>query len=181
MNLRKILAALTLSVTLSACSGNGAATSTPATVTVTVTATETQTPEGQPGTETQESDQPVTAEGLKLGQSAQLRRVKLTALQLKSIQRPEGPARAVLVRACVSEDVEFSWMPWALIDADSGTYPASNSMYESDPRPQFPTGAQRTVAGECVKGWIVFDMEESTKVVKIRYANSIGEVASWSI
>lgn len=124
---------------------------------------------------------------LAAGATASFGLVDMTYLgEAKGITRPDNSAGwAVKVRACATsaeQSIGVSWYPWLVLDESGGTYPASSSTYGSDPLPQYPFTADKTLpAGTCVQGWMVFEVNADTKPVTLRYANDAGEVATWKL
>lgn len=80
---------------------------------------------------------------------------------------------AALIRNCVGTGlVDGSYITnnlWLLIDDDDGQYAPSNITYGSFPTPEYPIQTD-IKDGDCVKGWIVFDVPAKANIVEVRYA-----------
>ena len=96
----------------------------------------------------------------------------------------------VLAQTCIEntpQPVAFTWHPWNLEDADGGQYPAAESAYEDTPKPEYPfSGTSNYVNGDCVKGWIMFEIPTSAKPVRVRYSTTALDqttplVGLWSV
>jgi hypothetical protein len=95
---------------------------------------------------------------------------------------------AVLVEACVDKlpdkekAVTLAWSPWTVVGSDNGRFPASNTTGGDFPKPEYSfSGTESFRLGECTKGWLMFAVNKSAQVGKIRYSNDSGEVAEWSV
>lgn len=128
---------------------------------------------------------------LKLGKSWADDFVKITVQKVAVNAKTDiDPYSGALVRACVLKnspgtDVSaFSWSPWALIDAEGGRYPDNGTVYGYTPTPVFPNGEQDGTfqPGDCVKGWIFFDVPKGTKITEVRYQyEGLPEPAVWRV
>jgi hypothetical protein len=127
---------------------------------------------------------------LNLGDTADLAAGAITvqALQLKVMKNSDrdNPAMAALIKMCnVSnpDPIGPSWDPWSLVDAESGQFTASTETYTYDPKPQYPfiVGDRKLNTGDCAKGWVVFEVEKSTKVATIEYDNEAGDHLEWRV
>lgn len=177
--MRRIAVVLAGCMVLAGCGGGGgsAASTVTATATVTATSMATVTVTADP-----EPSAPPAPLELRLGEVATLGVVTLQPSEVKEHARPNGPARAVLVKACATtEAITPSWLPWTLVGDDSGTYPASGATYGDDPRPQYPFDGGVVEIGKCAKGWIMFDMPVGVKLMELRYVNQVGERVTWSL
>ena len=176
--MRRIAVVLAGCMVLAGCGGGGgsAASTVTATATVTATSMATVTVTADP-----EPSAPPAPLELRLGEVATLGVVTLQPSEVKEHARPNGPARAVLVKACATtEAITPSWLPWTLVGDDSGTYPASGATYGDDPRPQYPFDGGVVEIGKCAKGWVMFALDAKTRPSTVDYGNSIGETASWT-
>lgn len=97
-------------------------------------------------------------------------------------ERDGGRLDGALVKTCIGSDSTLSWSPWSLVDADGGNYPAANYMYGGWMTPQYPFAGERAYrAGDCVKGWIIFDVPPTARFLEVSYGNSSGDTATWTI
>ncbi|MGJ6980036.1 hypothetical protein ACSDQ9_05825 [Aestuariimicrobium soli] len=183
--MRKIIATAALAVVaLSGCSGAEAAA--PSTVTVTPPATTVTATTTVTSTVTASPDPQPTSGVLKLGSTAKLGVVDITVYGSKRVTRQEGIGWAVDVKACskasASEPIGLTWFPWNLVDTNSGTYDWAHTTYNGDPIPAYPNDQDKSVpAGQCARGWIVFEVNADTKAAEVRYANSAGESVAWKL
>lgn len=169
---------------LAACGSGGAApevTVTPPTATVTSTRTVTTT-----ATVTASPPAMPTSGTLALGTKASFKLVDVTVFASKRITRQEGVGWAVDAKACskgtADEPIAITWFPWTLVDSNSGTYEWAHTTWGNDPIPAYPNDEdKRVLAGQCVRGWIVFEVNADTKATEVRYANSAGETAAWKL
>lgn len=153
---------------LSACAPQGTpapAASPP--VTVTVTATTTVTVSASPAA-------PQTAANLALGQPIEAAgNARMTVSAFKAY--PKGyhdvPLVGALAQGCNlgSVPVSFSTSPWTVAAADGSTFKVMGTFYGNDPTPQYPI-QQIVAAGQCVKGWLLFEIPAGTTIDTIRYA-----------
>ncbi|SSC26059.1 Hypothetical protein KLENKIAIHU_4688, partial [Klenkia terrae] len=58
---------------------------------------------------------------------------------------------------------------WVLIDDNNGNYGPSNTGYSQFPAPKFPFGDITVVAGQCIRGWIVYPVLVDATIVNIAY------------
>jgi hypothetical protein len=173
---------LALGYATTACGGDANTGATPAQPksTVTATATVTVTPE------------PPKQQGImRPGQFGNLSFGRATALKLD----PEVPVdyleqkrwAAALVKVCVTKDtttdgepVELSWYPWAAGDAGGGTYGITDvTGGVTYPLPTYPTDPKRVVAGQCIKGWVTFNVAPAAKLTTVTYTPSGEQPLTW--
>lgn len=186
---------VTVGAALSACGQGGTPVAqTTATVTQTVTVTATPSPStasASPSATATPSPSSTSAPAggtlnLAVGKTATFDSgLKATLLQTKDPVRSIGAESGnrwvgALVKTCVPVDSELSWGPWLALDADSGQYPASGTVWGDAPRPQYPVGGATTKAGQCAKGWLLIEVPKGTTVTKIGYSVDDG-TASWRL
>lgn len=99
---------------------------------------------------------------------------------------PQDPSRkweAIDVKVCSAVGGSVSNQPWSLVGSEAGSYNPSSTGYNQFPEPQYPFGDRAVNKGECVRGWIVFDVLRTAVITKIRYSvqSSAGEpqIAYW--
>jgi hypothetical protein len=63
------------------------------------------------------------------------------------------------------------------VDADSQNFPATGTTYDSYPKPMFPNDTAVFKAGQCVKGWVYFDVNKGTRIAEVRYSSDGGQAA----
>ena len=175
----RTLAYVVALVLLAGCSS---APSAPPSVSTTTTSTTAATAVVTSSTPTPTS---VPAPGVaKVGDTVDLGTVKITVLAAG--MQPKGSRDAapfgVRIKACNtgSEAVRFGSDPWTVVDADDGAYQRSGDGYGSDPKPSYPWNLDSeppTKPGQCVQGWIVYDVG-TAKIGRIRYYSGAGE-AEW--
>ncbi|QLQ15149.1 MAG: hypothetical protein HZY73_04930 [Micropruina sp.] len=91
------------------------------------------------------SPSPTTPKAMKIGDTIDLGAVSLQLLEAKHIPKGyrDGPAYGIRIKACNKQPAGshppgFTGDPWVIVDAEDGQYERSNSLYDSDPVPQFP-------------------------------------------
>jgi hypothetical protein len=103
----------------------------------------------------------------------------VTVTAYKTDAAPDAPAPSdttrrwdgINVKVCVHEaDASVSASPWSLVGSDDGNYTSSNITYNQFPLPHYPSGDHPVTPGECVGGWIIFDVPKTVHVSRIRYA-----------
>ncbi|WP_123390537.1 hypothetical protein [Nocardioides aurantiacus] len=120
---------------------------------------------------------------LKLGQTADVGFAQITALEV----RPDVPVdydqqkrwSSVLVRTCATADkvegepLVLTWFPWTVNDRQDGVYQITGvTGGVSYPVPTYPTDpGQRVVKGQCVKGWITFNVAPGAKLKSVTYTS----------
>jgi hypothetical protein len=104
---------------------------------------------------------------------------RVTVYGYKRGAAPDAPApdvanrewQAIDVKVCVDQAKAIvSDEPWSLIGADAGLYTPSSIGYGQFPQPAYPFGEQAVTRGQCVRGWIVFDVTRSVKIKQIEYS-----------
>lgn len=143
-----------------------------ATATATVTVTSKPDPLEQSGT-------------LKLGQTANVGFARITALQVDpdtpvDNYKPQKRWSSVLVRACATVDkdakgepITFSWAPWTINDRQDGVYQITGlTGGVTYPVPTYPQDTpQRVNKGQCIKGWITFNVAPGVKLASVTYTS----------
>lgn len=97
---------------------------------------------------------------------------------------------SVLVKVCgvVNKDekgkpVTVSWAPWNVGDSDGARYDVTGwtggIVY---PIPTYPQddGAQ-LVKGQCIKGWITFNVAPTAKISRVIYSGAGGDPVVWQV
>lgn len=91
---------------------------------------------------------------------------------------------SALVRVCATvngdekgKPIEVSWAPWSVADDDGARFNITGwtggIVY---PLPTYPQDSPvRLSKGQCVKGWITFNVLPSAKVTRVIYGNGGGE------
>jgi hypothetical protein len=138
----------------------------PVTITATTTVTATVTP--SPAA-------PATAADLALGQPIEAPGVaKMTVSQFQTF--PKGnhsmPLVGAMAQGCnlSSAAISFSIFPWTVAAADGSTFTVMGTFYGNDPVPRYPS-QQPVAAGQCVKGWLLFEIPVGITITTIRYAS----------
>ena len=143
----------------------------------TVTATVTPTPAS-----------PASATNLAFGQAIERPgSARMTVSDFKAFAKGnhDTPLAGAMVQGCSigSDPIEFSSYPWTLATADGSTFEPMGTFYGNDPVPQYPS--QRVVAaGQCVKGWILYELPAGTAITTIRYSNSSSDtplLGTWKV
>lgn len=136
---------------------------------VTITATTTVT-----ATVTASPSAPQTAANLAMGQPIEAAgNARMTVSQFKSY--PKGnhavPLAGAMAQGCNLSPgpVSFSTSPWTAAAADGSTFTVMSIFYRDDPTPQYPN-QQAVAAGQCVKGWLLFEIPAGITIDTIRYA-----------
>ena len=169
------------SVVLAGCGGqSGDAGAKPA---VTATVTVTAKPDAPPK----------QAGVLKLGETADVGFARLTALEV----RPDVPVdyeehdrwASVLVRTCADVDevegepLVISWFPWTVSDKQDGVYQITGVTGGVNyPIPTYPSDpGQKITKGQCVKGWITFNVAPGAKLRSVTYtSDSAPKPVTWT-
>lgn len=111
--------------------------------------------------------------------------LKVTAYQIKSVPKPDMGAandKALDVQVCppvattVSSDDH-----WALTDATNGRYEPDSIPFEPM-KPEYPFYPEAVEAGECVRGWVMFETG-GAKITGVRYVTMVSgkpQVLRWS-
>jgi Flp pilus assembly protein TadD len=132
---------------------------------------------GTPGSTVSPPTEPKSARKAS-GSSATFKYFKVTVSRIAK----EGSTVNVQAKVCVrklppdpqGDRTRISWDPWS-IRTNSGTlHPklSNSSRYELYPRDETYR------VGECASGWIPF--RTNSAVLKVRYANGVGNVAIWN-
>lgn len=92
---------------------------------------------------------------------------------------------AVKAKSCNTgkQPVSFSWVPWALADADDGQYPFLDMTGPEFPQPTYPDGltsGTHVNPGRCVAGWIVFQVPKAMKAATVTWATD-DESETWKL
>jgi len=90
---------------------------------------------------------------------------------------------SVLVKLCATADkaqgkpLAVSWVPWTVNDAsDSITDLTGGVTY---PVPTFPTEPRRLVTGQCIKGWITFNVAPGVRIASVTYTPAGEAPMTW--
>jgi hypothetical protein len=159
-----------LALALAGCTATPAATPTltSSAPSASVVATPSQTPTPTP------TPTPSPASNvLAVGQSFEQKNVKLTVSEVKA--QPKGnhevPLVGAMAQACNNTGgaVEFSNFRWTAAAADGSTFTVVGTTWGNDPTPRYPT-QQAVDNGQCVKGWLLFEVPSSIKIDQIRYS-----------
>lgn len=165
-----------VALVLAGCGGSGGNSTSPAptrTATATVTVTAKPDPVEQSGT-------------LRLGQTADVGFARITPLQVNpnvpvDNYKPQKRWAAVIVRTCATTDkdskgdpISVSWEPWTVNDRQDGVYQITGlTGGVTYPVPTYPTDPpQRLVKGQCIKGWITFNVALGVKLTSVTYTSS---------
>lgn len=95
---------------------------------------------------------------------------------------------SVLAKTCATrgslpngKPLAVSWAAWQVADADGGTYNITDwtggIQYQL---PTYPTDPQRLSRGQCVKGWITFNVAPGVKIARVIYGNGGSTPIYWS-
>ncbi len=115
---------------------------------------------------------------------------KVTAFAFKqpvaqNAPRPEQAGyewAAIDVRVCPLIDrVYVNRLPWALVYADSTNARPSSIGYQQFPKPEYPWGDQVVPNGQCVRGWITFDVPTDKRPTMIQYTPGVAGYIDWKL
>lgn len=200
MNRRGNAVALTAALLLlSGCAGEGDSPSAQETVTVTVTPTTTleasETPEASPtgGTEPNVGDQ-----ALRLGQTRQGRSFATTLHEIRfpyptdnsyRVENKDNVLLGLRLTQCMSQDAEpvdeygqpfYSTYTgdWAAVAPDGNQAAGGGSSWSDWPQPKFPENVTLN-PGDCLKGWLVFEVPKSLKIEKVVWRPGGVTTAEW--
>lgn len=168
---------------LAGCSASeGEASSAPtATVTATTTVTTTATPQVPSAQKPARIGSEVTGDGVV---------VQLIEVDPNTPVDFEDHERwaSALVRTCATVDMkdgeplEVSWAAWQIADARSGIYNITDVTGGlTYPLPTYPQFPQRLTKGQCVRGWVTFNVAPNAKLSQVIYGNGGAEPIHWSI
>lgn len=95
---------------------------------------------------------------------------------------------SALVQVCATastdsdgKPLEVSWAAWQIADASGGTYNITDITGGVNYQlPTYPQDDQRLTKGQCVKGWIPFNVAPGVKLTTIIYSNGDGKPIYWS-
>jgi hypothetical protein len=79
---------------------------------------------------------------------------------------------AVDAQVCYGPEAADEDQPWAwsLLGADGEVYgDTSSDAYPEFPSPAFPTGRFTPAKGQCVRGWIVYEVPMGVPIVNVTY------------
>jgi hypothetical protein len=126
--------------------------------------------------------------GLALGVAIVSPEVKVTVSEAKA--QPQGnhdqPLYGVMVQTCNvgADPFTVGPHPWSIATSDGSTFTAASLSWGNDPKPQYPNGPIVT-AGQCVKGWLLFEIPAGTVITSVRYGTVLasGEVftGAWQV
>jgi len=68
---------------------------------------------------------------------------------------------------------------WSLVDGQNGRYQPDNSTY-TDLTPKYPYYPEQVAAGECIRGWIMFETLVAQPITTVRYVWN-GSVLRWTV
>ena len=167
--------AVALLLTLGACSSPETRTAPPAVVVGSASTTPSPLVVPSPTTA---SAKP-TAAVLGIGQSLVFEGAKVTVVEVTA--KPQGyhslPLVGALVQVCnTSTDKTFttSPRPWSLATSDGSLFKNASSSWENDPVPLYPWDGVIT-AGQCIKGWLLFEVPSGTTLTEVRYATILND------
>lgn len=154
-----------------------------ATVTVTVTAQPGPAADATPPSASQPASTQAKIYGLGEWQETQGLRARVVELRQDVSTFNQKPDRAVLYEICgAGRGGEIqSWSLFLAGDDDGGQYPGSSSRYEDYPKPGFPFSGAKIPDDACVKGWVVFDTNEDTRITKTAFQMDDGRAMAWRI
>ena len=98
--------------------------------------------------------------------------VRITVSAAKT--QPQGhhdlPLYGVMVQTCNigADPISAGPHPWSIVTADGSTFATASVSWANDPIPQYPDG-QIVTAGQCVKGWLLFEIPAGTVITSVRY------------
>jgi hypothetical protein len=98
---------------------------------------------------------------------------------------PGSRMDAALVRMCNdavgADDAPglFSAYAWTARDEDERSYDATSTTFRGSPSPLFPIAA-RVAVGDCVEGWVVWDVPADATIVRIVFVRDSADAATWS-
>ena len=74
----------------------------------------------------------------------------------------------------------MSWVPWTVNDAQDGSYSITDvTGGVSYPLPTYPTEPRRLVKGQCVKGWVTFNVAPGVKLKSVTYSPAGEKPITW--
>jgi hypothetical protein len=115
---------------------------------------------------------PSVAGTLAIGAALTNAYVRITVSAAKT--QPQGhhdqPLYGVMVQTCNigADPISAGPHPWSIATADGSTFATASVSWANDPIPQYPDG-QIVVAGQCVKGWLLFEVPAGTMITSVRY------------
>jgi hypothetical protein len=129
------------------------------------------------------------------GQSAQADNGQVTATMYEYRQPvatngpPAGPSAsgwaAADVQVCVLSssifDVSVSRDPWQVRTQDGRVVSATLLSDNRFPQPSYPTEHRRLRPGECLRGWVVFPVPDTTSPTAVEYAPPGGQATAWTV
>lgn len=132
---------------------------------------------------------------LELGTTADVGFARITALKLDSeVPVDNFPSQkrwaAVLVRTCATADevdgepLRVGWGPWTVSDRADGLYQVTGVTGGiTYPVPTYPLDPpQRLVKGQCVKGWIPFNVAPEARLASVTYASeAVPDPVTWRL
>lgn len=95
---------------------------------------------------------------------------------------------SALVKTCATVDkndgepLKVSWAAWQVADRQSGVYNITDVTGGlTYPLPTYPQFPQRLTKGQCVRGWVTFNVAPNAKLSQVIYGNGGAEPVHWSI
>lgn len=193
--MRKIglLASMALLSVLMGCSGATDNPSATPTATMTVTKTVTAASSSSPSASHTPNEPNVGARALDVGQWREGTGARTLVSSIKqpsevtppSYLQGEGDAEGALLRVkvCVrksyNKPMPVSSYDFFLYDKAGGEYTVGGSSWDEwPPGPQLPSDT-KVAAGRCVTGWVLFPMQETTRIVRASYGSGADAVAEW--
>lgn len=108
-------------------------------------------------------------------------RVRVTEVSQKDVSElNERPDRAVMFEGCVqSGTYVFERDDFAASGSGYAQFRSARSSFRDFPSPRFPFGEGRMRAGDCAKGWVVFDTTADARLSNVAFAASRDHTAVW--
>ena len=196
MKSRLIAPAIALTLLAAGCSTGGDAVAEPSTPVATAAAPTDPAPTPpEPSPTPTEAAPVVTPEPhLPFGQAASLSDGSTVTVHAVNMDpAPDAPAPAAQDAHWVAVDVEGCWsaqtpansvftnMAWALRDSENRQYQPSNVTYQQFPQPAYGFSDTPVVAGECVRGWISYEIPNGEHLAEVKYQSQAGGPFYWAV
>jgi hypothetical protein len=167
------------------CSASDGEVSPAPTETVTVTATATITTTAAP--EVPSARKPARIGSEVTGDGVVVQMIEVDPNTPVDFEDHERWASA-LVKTCATVDtkdgepLEVSWAAWQIADGQSGVYNITDVTGGlTYPLPTYPQFPQRLTKGQCVRGWVTFNVAPDAKLSQVIYGNGGADPIHWSI
>lgn len=133
-----------------------------------------------------------TSHVYKIGQTFAGNESRVTVLGFESTSDVGSSGQAGMrlaslhVRVCVEvANSGISAGPWSLVGSDDGSY-ATTVSGGGIKEPQYPVDGVDTAKGECVSGWITYNVPRAAKIIAAKYNpqrddSSPAVLARWSL